>query len=86
MLKLALIILAILVVAMLLLTVVPMAGADKLCVLVYLACPCATLTTIYSIQTDTYPELCARSVLFSTITFAVSLPVVIAAGQFLFGV
>ena len=72
--------------AMLLLTVVPMAGADKLCVLVYLACPCATLTTIYSIQTDTHPELCARSVLFSTITFAISLPVVIAAGQFLFGV
>lgn len=72
--------------AMLLLTVVPMAGADKLCVLVYLACPCATLTTIYSIQTDTYPELCARSVLFSTITFAISLPMVIAAGQFLFGV
>ena len=54
--------------------------------LVYLACPCATLTTIYSIQTDTYPELCARSVLFSTISFAISLPVVIAAGQFLFGV
>ena len=72
--------------AMLLLTVVPMAGADKLCVLVYLACPCATLTTIYSIQTDTRPELCARSVLFSTISFAISLPVVIAAGQFLFGV
>ena len=72
--------------AMLLLTVVPMAGADKLCVLVYLACPCATLTTIYSIQTDTHPELCARSVLFSTITFAISLPVVIAAGQLLFGV
>ena len=72
--------------AMLLLTVVPMAGADKLCVLVYLACPCATLTTIYSIQTDTHPELCARSVLFSTISFAISLPVIIAAGQFLFGV
>ena len=72
--------------AMLALMAVPMAGADKLCVLVYLACPCATLTTIYSIQTDTYPELCARSVLFSTISFAISLPVVIAAGQFLFGV
>ena len=72
--------------AMLLLTVVPMAGADKLCVLVYLACPCATLTTIYSIQTDTHPELCARSVLFSTISFAISLPVIIAAGQLLFGV
>ena len=67
--------------AMLLLTVVPMAGADKLCVLVYLACPCATLTTIYSIQTDTYPELCARSVLFSTLCFAVSLPLIIALGQ-----
>lgn len=72
--------------AMLVLTAVPMAAADKLCVLVYLACPCATLTTIYSIQTDTHPELCARSVLFSTISFAVSLPVVIAAGQLLLGV
>ena len=72
--------------AMLVLMAVPMDAQDKLCVLVYLACPCATLTTIYSIQTDTRPELCARSVLFSTISFAISLPVVIAAGQFLFGV
>lgn len=70
-------------VTMLVLTAVPMAAADKLCVLVYLACPCATLTTIYSIQTDTHPELCARSVLFSTISFAISLPVVIAVGQIL---
>ena len=72
--------------AMLVLMAVPMDAKDKLCVLVYLACPCATLTTIYAIQTDTRPELCARSVLFSTISFAISLPVVIAAGQFLFGV
>ena len=72
--------------AMLVLMAVPMGAQDKLCVLVYLACPCATLTTIYSIQTDTHPELCARSVLFSTISFSVSLPVIIAAGQFLFGV
>ena len=72
--------------AMLVLMAVPMNPKDKLCVLVYLSCPCATLTTIYSIQTDTRPELCARSVLFSTISFAVSLPVIIAAGQFLFGV
>ena len=72
--------------AMLVLTAVPMDPKDKLCVLVYLACPCATLTTIYSIQTDTHPELCARSVLFSTISFAVSLPAVIAAGQFLLDV
>ena len=72
-------------VAMLALMCVPMDAQSKLCVLVYLACPCATLTTIYSIQTDTRPELCARAVLFSTVCFAVSLPVVIAAGQFLFG-
>lgn len=71
-------------IAMPVLMAVPMDPQDKLCVLVYLACPCATLTTIYSIQTDTHPELCARSVLFSTISFAISLPVVIAAGQFLF--
>ena len=32
--------------AMLALTAVPMDPKDKLCVLVYLACPCATLTTI----------------------------------------
>lgn len=72
-------------VAMLALMCAPMDEQSKLCVLVYLACPCATLTTIYSIQTDTRPELCARAVLFSTVCFAVSLPVVIAAGQFLFG-
>ena len=71
------------VVAMLVLMAVPMDVKDKLCVLVYLSCPCATLTTIYSIQTDTRPELCARSVLFSTICFAISLPAVIAVGQFL---
>lgn len=71
------------VVAMLVLMTVPMDVKDKLCVLVYLSCPCATLTTIYSIQTDTHPELCARSVLFSTICFGISLPAVIAVGQFL---
>ena len=70
--------------SMLVLIAVPMGYQDKLCVLVYLACPCATMTTIYAIQTDTRPEMCARSVLFSTIFFAVSLPAVIAAGQFLF--
>lgn len=68
---------------MLLLSGIPLDGDAKLCILVYLSCPCATLTTIYSIQTDTRPELCARAVLFSTISFAVSLPFVIAAGQLL---
>ena len=67
--------------AMLLLIVIPVDAAAKLCILVLIACPCATLTTIYSIQTDTKPELCARSVLLSTILFAVSLPAIIALAQ-----
>lgn len=70
-------------VTMLILRGIPMAVQDKMCVLVYLSCPCATLTTIYSIQTDTKPELCARGVLFSTIAFAGTLPLVIAVGQLL---
>ena len=64
-----------------LLTFVPVDAAARLCILVLIACPCATLTTIYSIQTDTRPELCARAVLFSTILFALSLPAVIALAQ-----
>ena len=69
------------VITILLLYFVPLDPSAKLCNLVYIACPCATLTTIYSIQTDTKPELCARSVLLSTILFAVSLPAVIALAQ-----
>jgi hypothetical protein len=67
--------------SMLLLAFVPVDASAKLCILVLIACPCATLTTIYSIQTDTKPELCARTVLLSTILFAVSLPAVIALAQ-----
>ena len=71
-------------VTMLILCAIPLDKDAKLCILVYLSCPCATLTTIYSIQTDTRPQLCARAVLFSTIAFAASLPFVIAVGQSLF--
>ena len=66
---------------MLILRPIPMDPQEKLCVLVFLSCPCATMPTIYSVQTDTKPELCARSVLFSTLCFAVSLPLIIALGQ-----
>ena len=72
-------------VTMLLLTPLKMDLQSKLCILVFISCPCATLTTIYSIQTGTKPELCARSVLFSTIVFSVSLPAVMALGQALLG-
>lgn len=69
------------IISALLLAIVPVDAAARLCILVLIACPCATLTTIYSIQTNTKPELCARSVLFSTLLFAVSLPAVIALAQ-----
>ena len=71
-------------ICMLILAGMPLDTEEKLCVLVYLSCPCATLTTIYAIQTNAKPEMCARSVLFSTVAFAVSLPFVIAMGQFFF--
>lgn len=70
------------VICLIILRFVPLDATVRLCVLVYLACPCATMSSIYAIQTDTRPELCARSVLLSTVAFAVSLPFVIAAGEY----
>lgn len=70
---------------MLALKLVPLAAADRLCLLVYLACPCATLTSIYAIQDNMEPEFAARSVLMSTLFFAGTLPLMILAGSALFG-
>lgn len=64
-----------------LLLALPGDGPAKLCQLVYLACPCATLTGIYAIQNDMEPELAARSVLLSTLCFALTLPLIIAIGM-----
>ena len=58
-----------------------MDGSARLCVLVYLACPCATLTSIYAIKFDMEPEFCAHTVLLSTILFAATLPMIISIGQ-----
>lgn len=69
-------------IALLILHFIPIGSQERLCILIYIACPCATLTTIYSIQNNMEPELCARSVLMSTLFFAVTLPVMIAVGQF----
>ena len=52
----------------------------RLCVLVYLACPCATLTSIYAIRYDKSPEFCAHTVLLSTLLFAATLPLIIGVG------
>ena len=67
--------------ACLLLRIVPLESMEKLCVLIYIACPCATLTSLYAIKADKEPELCGRTVLMSTLFFAVTLPLIIAAGQ-----
>lgn len=71
--------------AMALLYVFPIAPDARLCVLVFIACPCATLTSIYAIKCDIEPEFCAHSILLSTLFFAVTLPVVIYFGQLLLG-
>ena len=67
------------------LLLVPVDGAARLCILVYLACPSATLTTIYAIQDNMEPEYAARSVLMSTLFFAASLPLMILVGSRVFG-
>lgn len=66
--------------AALILRLTPFDATGRLCLLVYLSCPCATLTSIYAIQSDMEPELAARGVLLSTMLFALTLPAVIWMG------
>ena len=68
-------------VALVILKFLPMDASERLCVLVYVACPCATLTAVESIKNDMEPVLCARSILMSTLFFAATLPLMIALGQ-----
>ena len=63
------------------LRLLPMGADARLCVLVYLACPCATLTSIYAIKCDMEPVFSANTVLLSTLLFAATLPALIAVGQ-----
>ena len=73
--------LAIPLVGMLILRLLPLDADARLCVLVYLACPCATLTSIYAIRYDKAPEFCAHTVILSTLLFAGTLPLIISVGQ-----
>ena len=66
---------------MLVLRLLPLDSDSRLCVLVYLACPCATLTSIYAIRYDKAPEFCAHTVILSTLLFAATLPIIISVGQ-----
>lgn len=69
--------------SMAVLRLLPMDSRTRLCVLVYLACPCATLTSIYAIKYDMEPEFCAHTVLLSTLLFAATLPAIIRVGQWI---
>lgn len=64
----------------------PFDPAARMCLLVFLACPCATLSSIYAIQSDMEPVLAARTVLLSTLLFAGTLPAIILLGKAFFGV
>ena len=50
------------------------------------ACPVANLTSVYAIQHDMEPALCARATLLSTILFAATIPFIIWLGQLVYGV
>ena len=58
----------------------------RMAVLIYLACPVANLTSVYAIQHDMEPALCARATLLSTILFAATIPFIIWLGQLVYSV
>ena len=58
----------------------------RMAVLIYVACPVANLTSVYAIQHDMEPALCARATLLSTIIFAATIPFIIWLGQLVYGV
>ena len=60
--------------------ILPLSPDAQLCALVYIGCPCATLTSIYAIRCDREPQFAAHTVLLSTILFAATLPIIIWAG------
>ena len=58
----------------------------RMAVLIYVACPVANLTSVYAIQHDMEPALCARATRLSTILFAATIPFIIWLGQLVYGV
>ena len=71
-------------VALPIIKVLPLSPEAQLCALVYIGCPCATLTSIYAIRCDREPQFVAHTVLLSTILFAATLPMIIWAGGLAF--
>ncbi len=71
------------VVSLLLFTLLPIDDTSRLCMMVYLGCPCATLTSIYAMQLDLDATLSVNSVLLSTLCFSFTLPLIILIGRFI---
>lgn len=56
----------------------------KLATIIYAACPCANLTAVFAIQADMETELCAKTILLSTLFFMGTLPVILCLAQLIF--
>lgn len=57
----------------------------RMAVLIYVSCPVANLTSVYAIQNDMEPALCAKATILSTILFAATIPAIIRMGQLVYG-
>ncbi len=65
--------------------VLPLDQNLRMAVLIYVACPVANLTSVYAIQSDMEPALCAKATILSTILFIVTIPAIIWLGQMVYG-
>ncbi len=66
------------------LALLPLDYELKLAVIIYAACPCANLTVVFAAQAGMDTELCAKTILLSTLFFMGSLPVVLWLAQLAF--
>lgn len=65
--------------------IIPLDQNLRMAVLIYIACPVANLTSVYAIQNDMEPALCARATILSTVFFAASIPFIIWLGMNVYG-
>ena len=66
------------------LALLPLDPTMRLAVLIFVACPVGNMTSVFAIQTDMEPQLCARATLLSTLFFAGTIPFIICLGQMVF--
>ncbi|MFI3168978.1 MAG: AEC family transporter [Faecalibacterium sp.] len=66
------------------LAVLPFDYEMKLATIMYAACPCANLTVVFAAQAKMETELCAKTILLSTLFFLVTLPFILWVAQIVF--